>query len=340
MKTIIFSFLLSFIFSNELLFAQPYPFGDSINDGLTKETAYQIWTKEHLMELGDSINNIEWGKINWTTDKHFRLMQNIDNFTESIGWAIFLGYFHGGGKKITVAIVNDPTSNPYIGPSLFGASYGTIDSLIVDGFMDNINGGIVSGNANNGSITNCVNNANVSYSGIARSNSGIISNCINNGSITGIDRIGGIAGDNNGQIINCINTGKITATNSTGDNIFSGVGGIVGTSANGHQDISNCINIGTVEGQGYVGGIVGLVRGMSPPAPPSPITNCINYGLVTGTNGVGGIIGNMFNSFINITNCSNFGVVRGNSNVGCIAGERNNGGTLINNHYDKQMCGE
>jgi len=31
--------------------------------------------------------------------------------------------------------------------------------------------------------------------------------------------------------------------------------------------------------------------------------------------------------------------VRGTSNVGCIVG-KNNGGTLTNNHYDKQMCGE
>ena len=42
-----------------------------------------------------------------------------------------------------------------------------------------------------------------------------------------------------------------------------------------------------------------------------------------------------------VENNFNFGVVVGDSEVGCIVGKNNGGsGNIINNHYDKQMCGE
>ena len=311
--------LFLFLFSNILLFAQSFTTIPG-TDGLSKATVYQIWTKDHLMELRDSVYNSYYPNYStWHNGKHFRLMNDINNVTESIH-ATFKGHFHGSGKKITLEIYNTP-NNP--NSALFGviSNNGTVDSLIIDGFVDGGCGGITAGILY-GSVTNCINNATIiSMYGAAMiyQNEGTIINCINNGDITGVDRIGGIAGENGGQIINCINTGKITATASGDNSIFSGVGGICGTVANGCKGILNCLNLGNVSGQGFVGGIVGLANGK--PMSPTPITNCVNYGYVKGINNVGGILGYMFYPYVNISNCVNAGVVVGSSDVGSITGK-------------------
>ena len=322
-----------FIFSNILLFSQNPPFNGN-GDG-SEYYPFQIYTKEHLKELADStISDNAYGKNPWHRGKYFQLMDNILDTVKGseIIFATFSGHFNGNGKKIIVEIVYDPNdiySTPFIFPAVeYGAS---INDLTLEGYIP-----FTMISANFGTISNCINNATIDYSGvinpitgklewpaggIAYTNSGTISNCINNGDITGVDRIGGITGENSGTIINCINNGTITATASGDNNIFSGVGGIVGTAANGCVGILNCVNLGSVVGQGFVGGIVGLVRGMPPPTPPTPITNCINYGYVQGINGVGGILGYMFNQYVNVTNCVNVGVVEGEEYIGSIVGK-------------------
>ena len=358
----IFCFLLITVFSNVALFSQcpncPCPsFGVCLNDGHTKATAYQIWTLAHLLELRDSVNNdlFKLEQFQFHFGKHFRLMQDIATVEEVIAWRFRGAHFHGGGHKITVALNYNPQT--FSDGALFMniTDGGSIDSLTVDGYINGGFAGIVGtvGGAawNNfypaSTVTNCTSNATiVGGSGIAFSNSGIISNCVFNGSITGVNIIGGIVGRNDmqGQVINCINNGKIVATNSGSNTDFmgqltayNGVGGIVGAADNGNSVISHNINIGIVEGQGFVGGILG---GGGNSSTPSNIMNNANYGFVKGINGVGGIFGsNVFNTNVSVTNNSNFGVVVGNSETGCIVG-RNNGGTISNNHYDKQMCGQ
>ena len=135
----------------------------------------------------------------------------------------------------------------------------------------------------------------------------------------------GIAGHNYGTITNCINSAKIIGARFTG--------GICGRNSG---VVSNCINIGTVKGNDVVGGISGDIVMLSGGA----ILNSANYGFVYGvSNFVGGITGVITN---NTTASNNFnsGVVVGTSNVGCIVGFREPNAILINNHYDKQMCGE
>ena len=341
MKIIFFSFLLITAFSTVSLFS--CPFDDCINDGLTKATAYEIWTLEHLYELRDSVNSTVGyiGPWNWAWEKHFRLMQDIAGpVTQAIG---LNGYFHGGGHKITVEMNGSPT--PPFNFSLFFSSGFGIDSLTVDGNITNGVAGIAT--QGGGPITYCTSNVNIvspgGAGGISYTNYGIISNCVFNCSITGANQIGGIAGENSGHIINCINNGKITATNSGSNTGWggvmtsnNGVGGIVGYIANASLSISNNVNLGVVEGQYFVGGIIGCAYGLSL---PTSVTNNTSYGFVKGTNAVGGIVGNVYNNFVNVSNNFSSSVVIGVSEVGCIVG-RNNGGTLINNHYDKQMCGE
>ena len=58
-------------------------------------------------------------------------------------------------------------------------------------------------------------------------------------------------------------------------------------------------------------------------------------------NGIGGILGVAGDHNATISNNFNSGVVQSNlQNVGCIIGRVGTNTILINNHYDKQMCGE
>jgi len=347
--------LFLFLFSNIFLFAQSFTTIPG-TDGLSKATAYQIWTKEHLIELGDSINSYNShliyppsGYANWCAEKHFRLMTDIDNVNQSIGLRYFYGHFHGGGNKITVAIEAGTYNDPYTAPATFSAlaHNGTIDSLTVAGYINSypieygysttaggagITSGIISSNYGGG-VTNCISNVVINITpadencggGIAGGNQGTIINCINNGDITGVNQVAGIAGANMGPIINCINTGKITAINSV-----EGAGGIAAASTSYTSYIYNCINLGDVEGQSFVGGIAGFEI-------ISAITYCINYGYIKGTNAVGGICGLRgynYNNQGTISNCVNAGVVEGSSDVGSITGKENKKNATLR-YYNK-----
>jgi len=343
---IFFCFLLLMFFSNISLFTQ-CPFDDCINDGLFKSTAYEIWTIEHLYELGDSINKQLWPYYShWHFGKHFRLMSNIDTVKQPIGIISFMGHLYGNGKTITI------TNSLSFFWGVEGG--GSIDSLTVEGYTDGVAGiaGYYIGPAHYMNlhpasvVSNCTSNVTINAihniaGGIAFYNRGTVINCVNNGSIEGENRIGGIVGSNDGTVNNCLNTGRITATNS-GTNMSAGqptsnngIGGIVGHTASGLKSISNNINTGTIEGQGMVGGIVGTAYTVL----FAPITNNTNYGFVKGINRVGGIVGWIFNAAATVSNNSNFGVVVGEEDTGCIVG-KNSGGNISNNHYDKQMCGE
>ena len=330
-----FIFFLLFILSNISLFPQPF---DGKGDG-TKDDPFQIWTKEHLLELYDSSYSdyLKGPSLYWHRYKHFRLMLDIYDVSDRINYVGFSeARFYGSGKKINAARVS-----PYFFSVLFSTlSYNSaVDSLILNGYMGNdddlglaritnVNEGIPYGappNSLPGIISYCINNVAVAnidavlytygVAGIAYSNKGIISHCINNGSVTGVDRVAGIASANTNIITNCINTGKIIATNSgSGPNETEGVGGIV---AFNMYNIFNCINLGIIEGVNNVGGILG----MSSISNTSPIiSNCLNLGYVSGKKYVGGILG-IDHGIATISNCLNVGVVEGEEDVGSIVGK-------------------
>ena len=334
-------------------------------DGLSEATAFQIWSKEHLQELADIIPQTISGFGNFTTGKHFRLMTDI---TDSVDFLIgnhettngFQGYFYGGGNKITLAINFSNLSGSGLRVALFSLlNNGGIDSLIVDGYVitNNISSasGIV-GIIFDGFITNCTNNSTVQNTGIASGIIGVVgtgstkvNQCINNtnnGMIIGQCVAGIIMGASaHIDVVNCLNNGHLIAT---GTDCFAG--GIIGGAQNANMKItvSNNLNIGTIEGyHNTVGGILGRIwLGAN-----VTITNNINYGFTKSTKNVGGVIGDIITLspipiVVIISNNSNFGVVIGEENTGCIVGSKGTVAgtganiTIINNHYDKQMCGE
>ena len=333
MKKYFVFFLLLINFFNVLLFAQNPPFNGN-GDG-TVGNPFQLWTKDHLIELYDSSYSDRFKGVSlyWHLYKHFRFMQDIEDVSQGIGYISFRdAHFYGNWKKLTANTANMETA-------LLGLTNSTLDSLIVDGHIKYSLASLASRYAMPPLpppiVSHCINNATVTTdsaflayewhhypaAGIANSNSGIISHCINNGSVSGVDRIGGVAAGNNGEIISCINTGKITASNSgTNTNIVgqptpnNGVGGIAATTNNTALGILNSINIGSVEGQGFVGGIMGCIIGAS-------IVNSINSGYIKGERAVGGIVGYMFNFDVNISNCLNTGVIEGDEDVGAIVGK-------------------
>lgn len=130
-------------------------------------------------------------------------------------------------------------------------------------------------------------------------------------SVKGKDYVGGIAGYANGSIKSCSSSATVTATGEY-------AGGIVGAT----QSIDvmytsqgyayRCANTGSVNGNTYVGGIVGYAYG------DVAFDECYSIGNVSGSECVGGIAGFADQP---ITYCYTLGDVTGTDYVGGIVGQ-------------------
>jgi hypothetical protein len=119
-------------------------------------------------------------------------------------------------------------------------------------------------------------------------------------SSTGYD-VGGLIGHNDGTVSNCYSTGSVNGQDFVGG-LVGGNGGTVGT-------VSNCYSTGSVNGQDFVGGLVGFNGGT--------VSNCYSTGSVNGRGVVGGLIG--WNSG-KVSNCYSTGSVNGRGVVGGLIG--------------------
>ncbi|MDP3831900.1 MAG: GLUG motif-containing protein, partial [Ignavibacteriaceae bacterium] len=170
----------------------------------------------------------------------------------------FTGSFNGQGFAIDGLYINRATS--YIG--LFGsASAATIQNLGVT----NIN---FTGTGNVGGIAGYT------------LTSGTISNCYATGTIAADnDHIGGLVGYNwKANISRCYANVAVTVSGSR-----NYTGGLVGI--NTEATIQDCYSRGAVDGNNYVGGLVGS-HTIS-----SLIDKCYSIATVTGTSNTGGIVG-------------------------------------------------
>jgi hypothetical protein len=312
-----FILLFSFFISNVSLLSQ-FSGGDG-----TVSNPYQISNREDMEALADSVNSGN----NWSKDKYFKVMNDIDDSIRTIIGSNysdrynFQGNFDGNNKNITVSI------NAIYVAGIFGYTdkFSVIENLNVDGQIVGIRniGGIIGWN--NGIVQNCNNYALLEgtegfVGGIVGLNNGKVIHCNNSGAIYGGTGwcVGGVVGHNDGYVLNCMNAESVEAGYS--------VGGVVGHNSSGIVEF--CINIGTVKGDTYTGGICGEFD------PDAITSSCINSGLVIGKHIVGGIIGRCRGE---VKNCLNTGTVKGNTKTGCIVGE-NEGGTIENCYYDKQIC--
>jgi hypothetical protein len=126
--------------------------------------------------------------------------------------------------------------------------------------------------------------------------------------------IGGLVGCSwGGFISNCYSTGSVNGA--------GWVGGLVGTVEGNEGNISNCYSTGDVNGVLQVGGLVGHSMG-------GFISNCYSTGSVScDYYGVGGLIG-ITEYYSTISNCYSTGNVNGVDEVGGLIGS--NGGIISN----------
>jgi hypothetical protein len=273
-------------------------------DGLTAATAYQIYNKAHLEELSDSVisspSNNSATGYNWSRDKYFKVMNDITG-------------------PVTKMIGLPSSYRSFQGH--FDGQDHTITVNINELFWVGLFPVIYVGSIKNVAITGSINAIQYSLVG------GIVGNIITGDIASG-----------NVKISNCVNSVNINSLLiATSGGIVGGIG-VNSSNPTGNSEliIENCINIGSVKGLD-AGGILGncdvIIKGVC------IVNNCENYGLIVGDSwGAGGIAGNI-NNKVTISNCFNGGVVEGGGSVGCIVGF-NEGGTIINCHYDMQMCGE
>ena len=235
---------------------------------------------------------------------------------------------------------------------------GTVDSSFVSGRINanrtSFAGGLVGQNAR-GTVSNSTNKVVITHTGeyagyyvggIVGKNGGTVSNCINYAAMSGsgvksigvIGTVGGIVGYNiGGTVLECVNVGNIHVdmkTEMSTRNAEARTGGIVGFNYKG--SVSKCANYGSMKAQASselskdydtgtliinypeAGGIVGVsLDGL--------VENVVNYGTVEATcpnvennAAAGGIVGVLNNS--GITNGYSMATVQSNNMAGSLVG--------------------
>ena len=162
--------------------------------------------------------------------------------------------------------------------------------------------------------------------------SSLISGCTNDGSVSGQSQVGGVVGIAYCLVSNCTNLGNGTVTGSD-----LRTGGVIGCLDDFGMPPEHLRNEGTVNGNKYVGGVVGMAL--------VAVNGAVNEGTVNGTENVGGVAGYCIacsgcvnNGTVNaadqgtntggitgicvgeISSCVNNGTVIGLQNVGGITG--------------------
>ncbi len=254
----------------------------------------------------------------------------------------FNGEYDGNGKTI---IMQESITDNHTG-LFWSIKNGTVTNLTFDGSITagSYSGILASRIAGSATISYITNNVNLTISGgDIKSTAGLIgfvcsgvtgvsiSNCVNNGNITGPGaRIGGIVGavisntaylsEQTITISNCSNSGDITGNTAgrtyttkdgeTTETTQKGVGGIVGIMEGYNKyTVTDCSNTGEIQSLWSAAGIVGT-NGWNV---WSTITGCSNNGNVTVTStNAGGITSYQYtnaNHVGKMTNCKNSGTI-------------------------------
>ena len=287
--------------------------GDVRNLGLTNVTftasVVGDWGNDENVDILGYNYDANTGIYNVTSEKGLRAMAELVN---------------GGETDINITLAKDITltevwtpignsSNPYTGT--FDGGNHTIKGLTLNG-GDRI--GLFGQVGNNGAVKNLkLTNVNVSgnffVGAVAGLSSGTISGCSVSGNIKGNRTVGGVVGNTAiCNITDCSVEGMVIGTGE-----ISKAGGIIGTAERTH--VIECHSSAIVEGNSYVGGIVGY--GMS----DSNITACYATGevkatIASGAANAGGVVGYMEQN--TITACYSRGNVtaENGTNVGGVVG--------------------
>lgn len=292
-------------------------------------TPYIIASEADLLELSSEPTDFS---------RHFLLTKDLDLIDKDlmpIGWAggnEFTGVFDGNDHKIFNLTLNLPDED-YVG--LFGhiGKNGIIRNLGLEGINIIGNGSVggLAGESFQGIVNNCyskgVIHGDSHVGGLVGNNSeSTLSNCystavvngqsynagglvglnkrsvVNNsyystGTVHGSRSVGGLVGFNlDSTVIHCYSTAEVIGGSTS-------IGGLVGRSGSNTVNggaVINCYATGTVEGNEYVGGLVGDTDKCT-------VSNCYSLCEVIGKKYVGGLVGD--NVLSGVDNCYSAGKV-------------------------------
>lgn len=254
----------------------------------TADDPFLIQTAEQFALIGD--NPADWGL-------HFRLVNDIDlsGYDEAslrlIGRWVglgstanqpFSGSFDGNGRTIRGFRYRDLKSD-YVG--LFRHVKGDISDLHVAGATVVANGagtGALIGYLEEGRVTGCSAtrvdvSGNASTGALAGLVDGSLYMCWSNGKVAGVRYVGGLAGrTGEGNISRSYSKAAVFGAES--------VGGLLGGDSTQMSAVDSCYAAGPVDGDSYVGGLVGQVAA-------GKVFRCYSVGEVSGRQSAGGLVG-------------------------------------------------
>lgn len=149
---------------------------------------------------------------------------------------------------------------------------------------------------------------------------GVIQNIgVVNATLDGYGAVGALVGDNEGTVSNSYSTGSV--------NGIGWVGGLLGVNL-GTGTVSKSYSTASVTGDERVGGLVGWNEA-------SPVSDSYSTGSVTGRYSVGGLVGATSGT---VSNSYSTGSVTGSTNVGGLVGENVN--TVSNSYSTGSVTGD
>ncbi|MDE2163400.1 MAG: filamentous hemagglutinin N-terminal domain-containing protein, partial [Alphaproteobacteria bacterium] len=208
------------------------------------------------------------------------LGHTVSNLNVNTGSAQYAGLF---GQAIGAIRDIGITGGTVTGGSFSGGLVGFIAAPVSDAFSTVT----VSGNSSTGGLvgdtTRAISNAYATGSvtgsgngvgGLVGVSGSTVSNSYATGAVSGNGRVGGLSGLAGNNVTNSYATGAVTATANS-------AGGLLGEIDSG--SVSNSFAMGSVNGNGYVGGLIGLAF--------TPVSDTYATGAVHGSSNVGGLIG-------------------------------------------------
>ncbi len=233
----------------------------------------------------------------------------------------FSGTLDGGGHSVTG-----------LNAALFQTLSGTVENLTVTGTVhdtpessESVKRGLLANTASkgtvvksctvNGSLTVIYTTQYVYIGGFFGMAGGVtMTDCVNNSNVSfsseqtfyGGGLIGNLVGDLTAS--GCVNTGSVTA-NTSKTNLIGGLVGMVPNTAS-TVALENCANYGKVESlQGANGSkCAGLVSVVANAGASVSLRNCLNFGDITGVAMAGGMISDSQGTTA-LSNCCNFGSI-------------------------------
>ncbi len=309
-------------------------YGDYCRFKANYSGGFGVGNSPYLIKTAEDLKRLSETPGDWKCD--FKLVADID-ISDSVNWNVgdhdddsetpdepmgfspignadvkFTGLFNGDGNVITGLTINRPNKDKI---GLFGyAKEFTINNV----FLASVS---ISGNENVGGL--------VGYVG----DSATISGCHLTGNVYGNKNIGGLIG-----YIQLSYVDSVVEKCHTEVDVFgtgNSIGGLLGVCKLSYSPSESCIirecyTTGDIQGDAYVGGVVGSCE-------KTRLYDCFASGTITGSDYVGGLIGENYKS--DVSRCYATGTVLGCNYCGGLVG-RNTYSSVRGSYATSSVTGD